>query len=522
MRRDEVLREIGTSKHWDVLVIGGGASGLGAALEAASRGYRTLLIERHDFAKGTSSRSTKLVHGGVRYLEQLNLTLVLDALRERGYMLKNAPHLVHRLSFVVPIYSYSGLPYYGFGLKVYEWLSGKLSFGRSQILSKEETIERLPTITQKDLKGGILYFDGQFNDARYAIALMRTLEDQGGFAINYLAATSLLHRGDGRVEGVRARDEESGEEMDIHAKVVISATGVFTEEILRMDSSAQSSVLSLSQGTHFVLPKSFLPSSDAMMIPKTTDGRVLFAIPWQNHVVVGTTDEPVDKTSVEPQAMELERTFLAENIRASLGREVQSADVLSMWSGLRPLIRDKGRSTAKLSRDHKIIISATGLVTVIGGKWTTYRRIGEDAIDQAAKVAELAVAPSRTKDIQLHGWADESALANIKDADLGYGSDLVAVRSLQKPNVNLDALLHPSLPYRMSEVVWAARYEMARTVEDVLARRTRVLFLDARVAAEIAPTVARLLADELGRDEMWIQQQTRSFLELAKGYIYHG
>jgi glycerol-3-phosphate dehydrogenase len=521
LRRDEVLREIGRAKQWDVLVIGGGATGLGAALEAASRGYRTLLIEKHDFAKGTSSRSTKLVHGGVRYLEQLNLTLVLDALRERGYMLKNAPHLVHRLSFVVPIYSYSGLPYYGFGLKVYEWLSGKLSFGRSQILSKEETIERLPTIMQKDLKGGILYFDGQFNDARYAIALMRTLEDQGGYAINYLGVTDLLHRA-GRVEGVRARDEESGQEMDIRAKAVINATGVFAEEILSMDSPAQSSMLAVSQGTHFVLPQSFLPGSNAMMIPKTTDGRVLFAIPWQNHVVVGTTDELVQKTSLEPQAMEDERAFLAKNIRSFLGREVQSADVLSMWSGLRPLIRDGGRNTAKLSRDHKVITSKTGLVTVIGGKWTTYRRMGEDAVNHAVKVAELAVIPSRTKDLQLHGWMDESVLTKTKDADLGYGSDLDAVRSLQKPNVNLDTLLHTSLPYRMSEIVWAARYEMARTVEDVLARRTRVLFLDARAAAEIAPTVARLMADELGRDEMWIQQQTLSFLELAKGYIYHG
>lgn len=289
-----------------------------------------------------------------------------------------------------------------------------------------------------------------------------------------------------------------------------------------MDSTAQSSVLAVSQGTHFILPQSFLPGHNAMMIPKTTDGRVLFAIPWQNHVVVGTTDEPVEKTSLEPQSMENERAFLAQNIRSFLGRELQTADVLSMWSGLRPLIRHGGRGTAKLSRDHKIITSKTGLVTVIGGKWTTYRRMGEDAIDQAVKVAELGIVPSRTIDLQLHGWMAESALAETKDADLGYGSDLVAVRSLQKPSVNLDALLHPSLPYRMSEVVWAARYEMARTVEDVLARRTRTLFLNARVAEEIAPTVARLLASELGRDQMWIQQQARSFQELAKGYIYHG
>ena len=519
-RRDDVLREIGVGRQWDVLVIGGGATGLGAALEAASRGYRTLLIEKHDFAKGTSSRSTKLVHGGVRYLEQLNLTLVLDALRERGYMLKNAPHLVHRLPFAVPIYSYSGLPYYGFGLKIYERLSGNLSFGRSQFLTKEETVERLPTIKQENLKGGILYFDGQFNDARYAIALMRTLEDQGGYAINYLGANGLLHR-DGRVEGVRARDEESGEEMEIHARVVINATGVFAEEILRMDSPTQEPVLAVSQGTHFVLPRSFLPGNSAMMIPKTTDGRVLFAIPWQNHVVVGTTDEFVEKSSIEPRIMESERTFLAEHIRSFLGREVRYADVLSVWSGLRPLIRDKGRSTASLSRDHKIITSKTGLVTTIGGKWTTYRRMGQDAVDHAAKVAGLAFAPSMTSGLRLHGWMEESK-ANEEDASLGYGSELAAVRSLEQSRMNLDALLHPSLPYRMSEVVWAARYEMARTIEDVLARRTRALFLNARVAAEIAPDVAHLLADELGRDWIWIERQVQSFQELANGYIYHG
>ena len=515
--RKAALDAIDEGRQWDVLVLGGGATGLGAAVEAASRGYRTLLIEKHDFAKGTSSRSTKLVHGGVRYLEQMNITLVLDALRERGYMLRNAPHIVHRLDFVVPVYTWFGLPYYGIGLKVYEWLSGKLSFGPSKILSVKETLAHLPTIKQEGLKGGILYRDGQFDDARYAISLLRTLEDLGGFAINYVGASRLIQQ-NGRTIGVHAVDSETGQPMEILAKVVINATGSFTEEVMRMDEPGKGSLLTISQGTHFVLDRKHLPSANALMIPKTSDGRVLFAIPWHDHLVVGTTDEAVPSASLEPHALLKEREFLIDHIRRFLGATLEPTDVLSMWSGLRPLVREGGGSSSKLSRDHKVLISKSGLITVTGGKWTTYRRMGEDAIDKAASQGGLAASPSSTSNLPLHGAIAVEAVASLPESDRVYGSDLAALNALAAP----DERLHPDLPYRAHEILWAARYEMARTVEDVLARRTRALFLNARAAQWMAPKVAAILAQELGRDEAWQQQQVRSFEAIANGYIYNG
>jgi glycerol-3-phosphate dehydrogenase len=518
--RTSRLRELDRITQWDVLIIGGGASGLGAAVEAASRGYRTLLLERDDFAKGTSSRSTKLVHGGVRYLEQLNVTLVLDALRERGFMLSNAPHLVHKLGFVVPLYSYSGLPYYGFGLKMYEWLSGKLSFGKSEMLSRSETLQRLSTVTAENLKGGILYQDGQFDDARYAIALMRTLEDLGGMALNHTQAISLLKRHD-KVGGVRARDCESGQEFDILARVVINATGVFTEEILHMDDPNEAPVLSISQGTHFVLPPAFLPGANALMVPKTADGRVLFAIPWHKHLVVGTTDEAVPHSTTEPHATCKETEFLSEHIHRYLGRTIRTEDVLSVWSGLRPLVGDGKSNTSKLSRDHRVILSKTGLVTVTGGKWTTYRKMGEDTINSAAEIAGLAPVPSKTATLKLHGWAEHYP-AGMDEAERVYGSDLEQVRALGDADPALNELLHPQLPYRKREVIWAARYEKARTVDDVLARRTRALFLNAAAAIEAAPEVSRILAKELNRDDEFSARDLKRFQDVARGYVYQG
>ncbi|MEO6910909.1 MAG: glycerol-3-phosphate dehydrogenase/oxidase [Edaphobacter sp.] len=516
--RAEILQRLGgQSEPWDVLVIGGGASGLGAAVEAASRGYRTALVERFDFAKGTSSRSTKLVHGGVRYLEQLNITLVMDALRERGHMLRNAPQLVHNLQFVVPAFNYFSLPYYGLGLKVYERMSGRLSLGASKFLSKERTLEMLPGITGAGLRGGILYHDGQFDDARYAISLLRTFQDLGGTAINYVEAVGLLRSG-GKTAGIRARDCEDDVRFDVPAKVVVNASGVFTEEVLAMDGVAAKSLLAVSQGTHFVLPHSFLPGSRALMIPKTADGRVLFAIPWHGSTIVGTTDVPVDRAVTEPRSMASEREFLFEHIARYFGRRPKGEEILSMWSGLRPLVRKGGGKTSKLSRDHTILVSKSGLVTVTGGKWTTYRRMGEDTIHRAADVAGLAKTASRTLDLKLHGWTEGSE--EMPESERVYGSDLPLLQSLSEKDAALDGLLHPRLPYRLREVVWAARYEMARTVEDVLARRTRALFLDARAAIEAAPVAADLLAKELGRSDAWRDRDLQQFLDLANGYIY--
>lgn len=519
--RSTQWRELECQKQWDVIVVGGGATGLGTALEAASRGYRTLLVERNDFAKGTSSRSTKLVHGGVRYLEQMNIALVTDALRERGLMLRNAPHLVHKLGFVVPIYSLRNLPYYGLGLKAYEWMSGKLSFGRSEVLSRADTIQRLPTIVTQGLKGGVLYWDGQFDDARYAIALMRTIEDHGGFALNHAAVVRVLLR-NRKVEGVRLRNEETGEECDALGRVVINATGIFTEDLVAMATNGRESVLSLSQGSHFVFSKDLIPGPQALMVPKTADGRVLFAIPWHDHVVVGTTDVAVKGFAEEPRALRGETEFLREHLHRYLGCRVKPEDVLSMWSGLRPLVKSSGASTAKLSRDHKVFLSPTRLVTVTGGKWTTYRRMGEDTIDQASSVAGLSSAPSRTKDLRLHGWMSPEDGGHLEEHERVYGSDAGALRALGDDVPGLNARLHARLPYRERELVWAVRKEKARTVEDLLARRTRALFLDARAAIEAAPRVSHLLAHELQWTEKRRARDLQNFLEIAEGYIYRG
>ena len=516
--RAEILQQLGEkAEPWDVLVIGGGSSGLGAAVEAAARGYRTVLVERFDFAKGTSSRSTKLVHGGVRYLEQMNITLVLDALRERGHMLRNAPQLVHDLSFVVPAFSYFTLPYYGFGLKVYERLSGRLSLGASKLLSRERTMEMLPGVASEGLKGGVLYHDGQFDDARYIVALLRTFQELGGTAINYVEATGLLQR-DGKTVGIQAWDCEGDERLELQAKVVVNAAGVFSEDILAMDGAARGSLLAMSQGTHFVLPHSWLAGGSALMVPKTADGRVLFAIPWHGATVVGTTDEAVDHASVEPHSMKTERSFLFEHIARYFGRRPKAEEILSVWSGLRPLVKQGDGKTSKLSRDHTVLVSKSGVVTVTGGKWTTYRRMGQDTIDHAAEVAGLPKVASRTLELKLHGWTDRSA--GMTESERVYGSDLPQLQQLSNDDARLSALLHPRLPYRLREVVWAARYEMARTVEDVLARRTRALFLNARAAIEAAPAVADVLARELARSEAWKNRDLQRFYAVAKGYVY--
>ena len=518
--RAALLREASGSTVWDVVVIGGGATGLGAAVEAATRGYRTLLLERDDFAKGTSSRSTKLVHGGVRYLEQMNLTLVRDALRERGFMLRNAPHLVRRQPFIVPIYRAIDTPYYGLGLKVYELLSGKLSFGASRMLSREETLERLPTVAPDGLRGGVLYLDGQFDDTRYAASLLLTLFDEGGLALNHAGVVKILER-DGRAAGVRVRDSETGSEWEVQARSVVNAAGVFAEEVLRLDGEPRAPLLAISQGSHFVVPRDFLPTTDALMIPKTADGRVLFAIPWHNHLVVGTTDVGVSGAAREPKPSSGEESFLEDHIRKYLGRGVTQRDVLSVWSGLRPLVKSGNAATAKISRDHKVLVAGNGMVTVVGGKWTTYRRMGQDTIDKAAEIGGLTPRPSRTETLPLHGAAGSTAAA-FGEWEAVYGSDADAVRALSDADPAMAKSLDQALPYRMRDAVWAVRHEMARTTEDVLARRLRALFLNAAAALRMAPAVAAMLGRELGREDVAVRADLAAFETVAQGYVYHG
>lgn len=517
MNRDDMLSRIeDAGERWDVIIIGGGATGLGAAIDSAARGYRTLLLEQHDFAKGTSSRSTKLVHGGVRYLQQGNVSLVVEALRERGRLLRNAPHLVHNLPFVVPNYDWWEGPFYGIGLKIYDVLAGKEGFGPSKHLSLEETLERIPTIEPKGLRGGTIYYDGQFDDARLAINMAQTVVDLGGTVANYMKVVG-LSKSNSMVQGVVVQDQESGKDYTLTANVVINATGVFSDAVRQMDDTEAKSMVQPSQGVHIVLDQSFLPGDSAIMVPQTDDGRVLFAIPWHKRIVVGTTDTPLDKPDLEPRAKEEELDFLLEHSQRYLTKDPTADDVLSTFAGLRPLVRNpEAENTAEISRDHTIQISRSGLVTIAGGKWTTYRKMGEDVIDQAATIAGLPERQSKTKDLPIHGWHAYSS----KFGDLDYfGADAPAVKTLMKEQDGWEELLHPNLPYQKGEVIWAVREEMARTVEDVLSRRTRALLLDAKASMQIATEVAGMMAEELGHDAAWEKEQLDTYMKLAAGYL---
>jgi len=480
LQRDTSLQRIAERRDpWDVAVVGGGSTGIGIALDAASRGYSVVLLEQHDFGKGTSSRSTKLVHGGVRYLQQGNITLVMEALKERGLLLRNAPHLVHDLQFVVPNYQWWEAPFYGIGMKVYDLLAGKYGFGPSQILSREEVLERIPTLSQDGLRGGVKYHDGQFDDARLLIDLATTAAQHGACLLNYTRVISLEKGTDGFVNGLTLCDEESGNSHGLAARCVINATGPFCDELRRVDDPASKAMIAPSQGVHLTLPREFLPGDTAIMVPHTRDGRVMFAIPWHGHTVIGTTDTPIPASTLEPSAKSEEIDFILETASDYLAKRPTRADVLSVFTGIRPLVKSTDVSnTAALSRDHTIEVSSSGLLTIAGGKWTTYRHMAEDAVDHAIVLGELDERPCITRDLRVH--------------DPGSHHD---------------------------SAVWFAQHEMARTVEDVLARRTRLLFLDTRAALTKAPQVARELAQALGRDEAWQQAQITAFKQTATHYL---
>jgi glycerol-3-phosphate dehydrogenase len=514
--RTENVARMSDGETWDIVVIGGGATGLGAAVDAAARGYRTALVEAHDFASGTSSRSTKLIHGGVRYLAQGSVHLVREALRERGILLQNAPHLVHARDFVVPAYRFYDLPYYGAGLKVYDALSGRYRLKASRFLGRDQVINLVPTIRAAGLRGGIVYTDGQFDDARLAISLARTCTDLGGAVLNYAPVTRLLKAG-GRLAGVVARDAETDQELTIKARATINAAGVFADGVRLLDDPASSPLLTPSQGAHLVLDRSFLPGATALLVPRTDDGRVVFAIPWHDRILVGTTDTPRSEVLIEPKPLGEEVTYLLEYVARYLDRRPQLADVRSTFAGLRPLLRGRaGHATAKLSREHAVVVSESGLVTVTGGKWTTYRRMAIDAVDRAGAVAGLPARQSPTAELKLHGW---TLAADGDDTFAVYGSDSAALRSLLDEQPHLREPLHRSLPYCAAEVVWGARHEAARSVQDILARRTRGLFLNAQASLDAAGRVAALLAGELGRDHAWQERQAAEFRALATGYL---
>lgn len=516
MDRNELIQKLKSTGKWDMIVIGGGATGLGAAVESASRGYQTLLLEQADFAKGTSSRSTKLVHGGVRYLQQGNISLVREALHERGLLFHNAPHLVRNQSFIVPSYKWWEGPFYGVGLKVYDLLAGKLGLGPSKKLSREETLEHLPTIETDGLRGGVIYYDGQFDDARLAMNLAQSVYDLGGAPINYMKVTDLL-QADGKVNGVEAVDVETGREYKIQSKTVINATGIFADSILNMTDHEEHSTVVLSQGIHLVLDKEFLPGDSAIMVPSTDDGRVLFAIPWYDKVLIGTTDTPVEEPTLEPHAFEKEINFILKHAARYLTKDPKREDVKSVFAGLRPLAKpDDAKDTSSVSRDHSISVDESGLITVTGGKWTTYRKMGEDTIGKAAEIGGLENKNSVTESLVIHGGQNYN---HTKSVLKYYGSDTINIEKLIEEDPDWGEKLDERLPYIKAQVIWAAQNEMARTVEDFLARRTRALLLDAKASVEMAPEVARLMAEVLNKDAEWQKNQIEAYREIARNYI---
>lgn len=515
--RYAALRKAASNAEWDIAIIGGGATGLGIAVDAATRGYKTILLEQHDFAKGTSSRSTKLVHGGVRYLAMGDIKLVYGALHERGLIFRNAPHLAFAQPFIIPCYSWSDKWKYLVGLKVYDWLAGRHRIGTSTFLSKKETRDRLTGITGKRLKGGVRYFDGRFDDARLAVNLAQTAARHRATVINYCKVTALHKDSNGKVNGLQFTDEETGKPFRLQAKAVVNATGVFVDDILQLDTARHKPLVRPSQGTHIVVDRHFLGDGDALMIPKTSDGRVLFGVPWHNRLLLGTTDTPIATHCLEPRPLDAEIDFILANAAGYLTHPPQRKDILSVFAGLRPLAAPgkANGSTKEISRDHKLIVSDSGLLTITGGKWTTYRKMAEDTVDKAIETAALEPRPCCTKTTKIHGYSTQKQSGHWQL----YGNDASAIQQWARHNRKLGERLHQDFDHIAAEVAWAVQHEMARTVEDVLARRFRVLFLDAAKSIEMAPKVAAIMAGELSVGETWITDQLARYRALAETYL---
>ena len=519
MNRTELINNLkqtqGTVR--DMIVIGGGATGLGIALDAVSRGYSVLLLEQADFTSGTSSKSTKLVHGGVRYLAKGDLFLVKEALHERGLILKNAPHLTSDQEFIIPLYRWFDVLQYYIGLKFYDLLSGRLSLGKSYFINPSATTERLPNLKSEGLKGGIVYHDGQFDDSRMAISIAHEAVRKGATILNYFRVAGLVKDEKGKISGVRASDVISGEEYTLLAKVVINATGVFADSVSKMDDPAHVASIRPSQGIHLVIDRSFLNSDSAIMIPKTEDGRVLFAIPWYNEVVVGTTDTPLNEISMEPKALDQEIEFILRTASLYLQKPPSRSDVLSIFAGLRPLASNPSNpeATKEVSRRHKITLTKSGLLSVIGGKWTTYRRMAEETIDRAIKEGYLEKRKCVSSHLKLADFSSVSTAGRLKI----YGDRYPEIEKLVSEDPASGNLLHKDLPYTRAEITWICKNEMAVNIDDVLARRTRSILLNTRASAEIAPVVARIMADNSGFGGDWQKSQVESYNELINKYL---
>lgn len=521
MKRSKLIENINNTPEWDVIIIGGGATGLGIAVDAASRGFKTILLEQSDFSKSTSSRSTKLVHGGVRYLAQGDVAMVREALHERGRMKRNCPHLVRDMRFIIGNYRWWEQPYYTIGLTAYDMLAWGLSYGRSLPMSKKSVAKEVPGITQEGLKGGVVYHDGQFDDSRMSVTLALTAEDHGATCLNYAKVVNLAKDSGGKIVGVEVKDEiGGGNSMYVKGKIVINATGVFVDDIMMMDAPEASKKVRPSQGVHVVVDLSFLGGDSAIMIPKTKDGRVLFGVPWHGKAVLGTTDTPLDESSLEPRALEEEIEFILDQAGQYLTKKPTRKDVLCVFAGLRPLAAPQKESdkkkTKEISRSHKIYTSPSGLLTITGGKWTTYRIMAEEMVDKAIKMAGLPQKPCVTRDMKLHGYKENVDRSNWNYV---YGSDVEEIEKIIAEDPKNGEYMAEGYTFTPAHIIYAVRREYAQTLDDILARRVRALFLDARTAIAMAPKVAEIAARELGKDDAWAKNQVEEFTKLAEGYI---
>ena len=513
MNRNDSIVKLNKVLEWDIVIIGGGASGLGIAVDASKRGYKTLLLEKHDFGKGTSSRSTKLIHGGVRYLQNGDITLVIESLKERGILKRNAPHLVQDLSFVIPTYDWWASPFYGIGMKIYDMMAGKLGLGKSVIISKGETEKLIPNVNKKGLRGGVIYHDGQFDDSRMAITLALSANPKKTALLNYCNVDGLMKKNN-EIVGLSFTDSINSKKYQVKSKVVINATGVFAEDIIRMDQPQIKKMIQPSQGVHIVLEKKFLKSKHAILIPQTSDGRVLFAVPWKNYVVVGTTDTQIKNASEEPKPLKEEIDFILKNASKYMTIKPKKDDIKSVFAGLRPLAATSDKkSTKEVSRSHKIDISPSGLISVLGGKWTTYRKISEDAIDTAISINKLKKKKCKTKKTKLFGYKKK---VDFSDPMHVYGSLKKKVESLG--GIDDNKSLSTKFYISNNIIEWSIIHEMALTVEDILARRTRCVFLDSNESKLIAPSVAKKMADVLEKDQEWIDSELKNFNKLIKNY----
>lgn len=518
MQRSGMIEKIeNRNQPFDLIIIGGGATGIGILLEAVTRGYSALLLEGSDFTKSTSSKSTKLVHGGVRYLAQGNIGLVREASLERGYLQRNAPHIVKNISFIIPVYSFFDEILYTIGLKFYDLLAGRQSLGASLRINKKKVISSIPSIKKEKLRAGILYHDGQFDDSRLATALLQTAVEKTGLALNYFRVNGLSKDKEGLLNGVKAFDEVKKKNYSFYAKNIVNATGVFADEIMEMDKPGHKKSIQPSQGIHVVVDKKFFPGEQALMIPKTDDGRVLFAVPWHKKIILGTTDTPVSEPSLEPEALEEEIDFILRTAAQYLTNAPERKDVLSVFAGLRPLAETgDSAKTKEISRSHKIFVSNSGLLTIIGGKWTTYRKMAEDLVNKIEKIQKLPPTRSITRKLKIKGYMEE---VSTNDPLHVYGSQIDIIEKIEKEPEG-KGILSEKLTISVAQIIYAVRHEMAIKLEDVLARRTRALILDAEEAKRIAPSVAEIMAREAGHDKKWVENQLEEFYHLADKYIY--